>query len=110
MVRGVTVAEVRGRLDASSASRQLGETIASQIEAGNNRIVLDVSGIDYADSTGIEALVGIYQKAKGAAGGVRVVRPGAKLDQLLKMTRLNEVLGIVEDEESAVNQLLGTGS
>jgi anti-sigma B factor antagonist len=108
-VRGVMIVEVTGRLNAGAAADHFRNTLDSAVDAGNNKLVLDVSGVGYVDSTGIEALVGIYQKANNASGGLRILKPDSRLRQLLNLTKLADVLGVVEDETEAIDALAGRG-
>jgi anti-sigma B factor antagonist len=52
---GATVLAVSGRLG-KAVAHQLGDAIRSAIEAGNTHIVLDLSGVDYINSAGVQVV------------------------------------------------------
>jgi anti-anti-sigma factor len=104
--RGVLVVTAEGRLNASPELQDFRETLIAAIEAGDSRLVLDFSAVGYVDSIGIEAIISVYQKALEANGGVRVLSPGPKLKQLLNLTKLSAVLGVVDDKNEAIDSLL----
>jgi anti-anti-sigma factor len=64
---GVTVFAPTGRLGTLS-SGELIDTLASAIEAGVRRIVLDLSGVDYLSSAGLLALHALLGRLAGAGG------------------------------------------
>jgi anti-sigma B factor antagonist len=100
------IVSIKGRLSAGPDLQSFRETLVAAVDSGNDRLVLDCSDVGYVDSTGIEAVIAVYQQAEAAGGGVPVLRPGVKLKQLLKLTKLTAVLGVVEDEGEAIDSLL----
>lgn len=109
-VRGVMIVDVEGRLSAGAAADKFRETLSPAVDAGHNKVVLHLSGVDYADSTGIEAIVGLYQRAQKARGGIRVLKPSPRVRELLNLTKLSDVLGVSDDETEAIDGLLGERS
>lgn len=104
--RGVLVAKLAGRLSAGPGVTTLRDVLDPRIDSGTALVVLDMADVPYADSMGIEALISLYQKAVGAGGGIRVLHPSTKVRHLLELTRLTAVLGVSDDETTAIDQLL----
>jgi stage II sporulation protein AA (anti-sigma F factor antagonist) len=104
--RGALVAELSGRLSAGPGVETFKGELFPVIESGANLVVIDMSGVPYADSMGIEALVSVYQKTQELGGGMRVLNPSPKVVQLFDLTKLGEVLGIVDNESGAIDSLL----
>jgi anti-sigma B factor antagonist len=57
MVNGTAVLDLAGEVD-SYNSPKLREKMVSMIDAGNQNLVINMSGVDYIDSTGLGTLVG----------------------------------------------------
>ncbi|WP_406148402.1 STAS domain-containing protein [Streptomyces sp. NBC_01012] len=60
-----------GELDHHTADL-LREPLESAVEAGRARLVVDCSGLDFCDSTGLNVLLGARLKAEAAGGGVHL--------------------------------------
>src|SRR5919199_4664676 len=73
------------RLDASVAP-QLRASVAREIEAGHQRLVLDLGGVDFMDSSALGALVSCL-KALGGRGDMAVSGAHGAGAQLFKLTR-----------------------
>jgi len=91
------------RLDARSADSLKGK-IAELIEAGNNRIALDISEVQFVDSSGLGAIVSAL-KQLGGKGDLVVGGARNTVLSMFKLTRLDRVLRIFERPDEAVAAL-----
>jgi anti-anti-sigma factor len=82
---------VSGDLDAQTSSR-LDDVINAQLERGCEEVVLDLSDLDFVDSSGLRSMV----LARGPQGEGRVVlrSPSSSVVRLLDITGLTEVFVI----------------
>ena len=108
-VRGVMVVEIGGKLSAGEGVTKFGDTLTPIVEGENKKVILDLSNVGYLDSSGIESLIGVYQTLRNRSGGLRVLKPSSRIRQLLDLTKLSDVLGVVDDETDAVDALLEGG-
>jgi len=60
-------------------------------------IVVDVGGVGFIDSSGLNALVWGHWQAQKAGGSLRLRRPSPMLCRLLEITALNSLL-LVDDD------------
>lgn len=74
------------------------------IEEGPTHIVLDLSAIDFVDSSGLGALVQLVKKAKGESGSVQVVT-NPRVTQTVKLVRLEQFLSLQPNVDAAVDSL-----
>ncbi|ESA36619.1 anti-anti-sigma factor [Leptolyngbya sp. Heron Island J] len=74
------------------------------IEEGPTHIILDLSAIDFVDSSGLGALVQLVKKAKGESGSVQVVT-NARVTQTVKLVRLEKFLSLQPTVEAALENL-----
>lgn len=77
-----------GELDVTTAPR-LEEAITRAIDAGND-VALDLSGIEFLDSTGLRAVVAGLRHAREAQVGFRLAETSPAVDRLLRITGLAE--------------------
>lgn len=87
---------LRGELDISTASRL--EEDLLRIEAdGRGTLVLDLSQLDFMDSTGLRLVIATDDRAREAGRRFVVVQGNEMVQRVLRVTRLDERLEIVED-------------
>jgi anti-sigma B factor antagonist len=87
------VVTVRGNLDVDSAT-VLTTTLDQVLERPQPRIVVDLSGVEFCDSTGLSAFVLGHRRAGGAGGWVRLAAPSAWMAQLLDTVGLTSRIGV----------------
>jgi anti-sigma B factor antagonist len=71
-------------------SGYLSSTIRAVIP-NTKRVVLDLTHIDYIDSSGLGALVSVYVSATRAKCELELANPKPKIADLFKMTRLSNL-------------------
>lgn len=76
------VVTVRGDLDMDSAT-VLGTTLDRVLDQPEPRVVVDVSGVAFCDSTGLSSFVLGHHRARAAGGWLRVAAPSEWLMRLL---------------------------
>ena len=104
--RGIAVvAPAVKRLDASVAPA-FRQAVLQLVEGGDTRLVLDLSGLEFLDSSGLGAMVSIL-KALGSRGGLAVCGLQGSVLSLFKLTRMDQVFVIVADRDEAVARLAG---
>ncbi|HZY20257.1 MAG TPA: STAS domain-containing protein [Ramlibacter sp.] len=94
----VVVPRVR-RLDASVAPAF--KQAVLQVLGEDRRLVLDLSGVDFLDSSGLGALVSIL-KALGTQGSLAVCGATGSVLSLFKLTRMDKVFPICSDRSEAL--------
>ena len=88
---GVTVVRPEGRLDLLSAA-ELKRLLVEEVGAGQNRLVVDLMGVTFIDSSGLGALIGGLKAARTAGGNLRLARAGEQALTILELTTLDRVL------------------
>lgn len=85
------VAVLGGRLDLLSASdvkRQLQDAVGQ----GLHRLVVDLHGVPFIDSSGLGALIAVLKATRVAGGDLRIARPGEQVRYVLEISMLDRVL------------------
>jgi anti-sigma B factor antagonist len=87
----VAVIRGEGRLNMVSAPR-LREAVSEAVAAGRPRIVVDLSAVDFMDSSGLGALVGCLKTTRQAGGDLRIAAPSEQVTMVLKLSNLDRIL------------------
>ncbi|HEY2430126.1 MAG TPA: STAS domain-containing protein [Acidimicrobiales bacterium] len=82
-----------GELDLATAP-ELWAAIDAALAEGHQRLVLDLSGLGFVDSTGLGVFVRAGKELRASGGGLTLRRPGERVAKLLEITRLEEVFEI----------------
>jgi anti-sigma B factor antagonist len=93
----VTVA-LQGELDMAVTDRL--RTAIEQAEDGDGDgklLVLDMSQLDFIDSTGLEAVLHAARRSAEAGGRLIVSRPSRYVRRLLELTAIDQSLDVVDD-------------
>ena len=100
---GCLVFYFTGQLDAYS-EKQFTEYVGDVLKANNLPSVLDLSKIDFIDSSGLGALVQLAKQCTDAKRSFLLVG-NTRVKQTIKLVRLEQFLHLVEDLTTALNQL-----
>ncbi|MFJ1901222.1 STAS domain-containing protein [Streptomyces sp. NPDC088115] len=100
---GVVLIRVRSSLDGWAGSAELVEALTSVAGAGGRRTVVDLSGVDFADSAGLHAL--LHGQRKHDQAGVTLVVAGPlsmKVRRLFEVTGTLGVFRFADDVDAAI--------
>jgi anti-anti-sigma factor len=100
---GCLVFHFTGQLDAYS-EKQFMEYVGDVLKANKLPAVLDLSKIDFLDSSGLGALVQLAKQCTDSKRSFLLVG-NTRVTQTIKLVRLEEFLHLVEDLPTALNQL-----
>jgi anti-sigma B factor antagonist len=102
---GITIFKLEGEIIEKGQTTGLMEQIDTLLSSGKKNIVLDLEGLRYMNSSGLNVLVNILTKARNAGGDVSVCHLSEKIKSLLVVTRLDTIFHIVPTVEEAVQRL-----
>jgi anti-sigma B factor antagonist len=98
---GIAVVRPLGRLDVYSAA-ELRPQLIALVAAGHSRLVVDLTGVAFLDSSGVGALISGLKAARAAGGGLRIVSPHEQAHVVLRMAMLHQVLPPYATEAEAL--------
>jgi len=108
-IRDVTILDLNGRLSLGEAlafgpgsGLVLSETIRELIKKSQKKILLNLAGVTYVDSSGVGQLVRALTTARNQSGDIKLLKPSVHVLDLLKTTKLDGVFEIHEDETAAI--------
>src|SRR6476646_8059145 len=98
----VTVLTLKGRLTLGE-SNLVREKVNQLSAAGRYKIVIDLSAVEYIDSTGLGVLVICFTSLKKFGGALKLVNPNKRNVELLLLTKLHTVFEVFTEVQDAVN-------
>jgi anti-sigma B factor antagonist len=96
----VTVLDLEGRITLGSGDVALRGAVRGALQAGRLRIVLNLRGVEYADSAGIGEMVAAANAAERLGGGAKIAEPSGSLRDVLG--RFPDVLDVYDSEDAAL--------
>lgn len=100
---GVVVIRPEGRLNMSVAP-DLRDQLHGLVEAGNTKVVVDLSGVEAIDSSGLGALISGLKAARQEGGDLRIAGAGDQVTSVLELTNLDRILRSHESAERAFDE------
>lgn len=98
---GISLVDVNGKLT-SFETRAFRQMINGLLKQGQTNIVLNLTGLEYLDSSGIGELVRNYMSVVRKGGAMKVVGLAPKVEAILRVTQLYQVFPEFPDEASAL--------
>ena len=99
----VTVLDMSGKITIGEGSVALRAAIRRLLEEGKKRILLNLAGISYVDSSGIGELVSSYTAINKEGGQLKLLNLTQKIQDLLTITKLLTVFDVYDSEADALN-------
>jgi anti-sigma B factor antagonist len=98
----VTILDLTGKITIGEGSVQLREAVRGLLERGKKKLLINLGGVDYVDSSGIGELVSCYTTTKNQGGQLKLLNLTKKIKDLLQITKLLTVFETYDDEAEAV--------
>ena len=103
----VTILDLNGRISLTDALWSASGTVISKVirelvKNGERKILLNLKGVSYIDSSGIGELTGALTAVRRQGGELKLVNPSPTVVNLLRITRLDTLFDVRDNEESAI--------
>ena len=98
----VTIVDATGRIALGEESAALRDLMRDLVAKGDRKILLNLAGVEYIDSSGLGTLVSSVTTARKQGADIKLVNLNDKVDDLMQVTRLYTVFDIADDEETAL--------
>jgi len=100
---GITILVLTGRITAGDEVSKFRTGIDKVAQRPEPKLILNLKGVDYIDSTGLGALVMSSTSLRKAGGTIRLVHLNRRNMELLVMTKIDTIFEAFDDETEAVN-------
>ncbi len=97
----VTLIRSEDELDARNASRAKA-LFTELVASGRHDLVIDLSPVNFIDSSGLGALLTALREARSAGGTVKLCGMSAPVKAIFELTRMYRVFDVFVDADEAV--------
>jgi anti-sigma B factor antagonist len=98
----VTILDMSGAVRIGEGSVALRDAIRGLADSGKKKIILNLAGVNYVDSTGIGELIANYTTISRQGGQLKLLNLTDRIQNLLVITKLLTVFDSYEDEAEAL--------
>ncbi len=102
VVNDVAVMSCSGAITLGESTSLFRNTLRELLQGGATKVVIELGGVTYIDSSGIGELVGAYTSAHSASAKIKLACLPRKIYDLLQITKLITVFEVHEDEAECV--------
>jgi anti-sigma B factor antagonist len=101
---GVAVIGLSGEVDVYTSPR-LKQEIVDLLNSGTHKLVVDLTGVEYLDSTGLGVLIGGLKRAREREGDLKLICDNLRILRIFEITGLTKIFDIYRSETEALEKL-----
>ena len=105
VVRNASVITILGELDIAT-SPKVRELLSEAARDADRPLVIDLTGCDFVDSTGLATLLHGAKPAQNGESNVALVCTGGEVRKLLELTAIDRTIPVYETLDSAIDAVL----
>jgi anti-sigma B factor antagonist len=83
----------------------LRDDITRLFSSGSSKVILDLKGVNYIDSSGFGCLLSVLKVAKNNYGILKLANPEPTVTQVLHMLHLHTVFEIFDDLDACIRSM-----
>jgi anti-sigma B factor antagonist len=106
----VTVLTLTGQMVLDDGDLAFGRRVRDLVDRGLTKVVLDLSGVTYIDSSGVGMLVAKLKTLREKDGDIRLLNLNPRAESLLGMLKLLVLFETFQDEGAAVRSFARNAS
>src|ERR1044072_1201667 len=89
---GIAVIAISGRLAMGGDTERLDAAVKGLLQKDQKRFVLDITSLDYVDSSGIGMLVACVTNVRKAGGDLKLVGANPRIKRIFAMTGVESMM------------------
>jgi len=101
-VNEVTIVDLSGTITLAEGSAELRKTIQRLAGEGHKKILLNLSGVNAIDPSGLGELVSAFSTIRDQGGELKLLHLSENAKDLIRVTKLHKVFDVRDDEAAAV--------
>ena len=106
----ILILDVAGRLALGQGLDDFRSKWTDALATGARDVIVNLAQVPMVDSSGIGSLIRCHSAVSAAGGKMKLVGVGAVVKQSMKITRLDRIFEIHDDESSAVSSFSAAGN
>jgi anti-sigma B factor antagonist len=99
---GIVTLYLQGKLMGGPDADIFRGTIYDLIEGGRKRVIVDLKGVSWVNSTGVGILISGYTTLRKNGGDMKLVHVSEKIQSILYVTKLNLIFDCFDSEDEAI--------
>jgi anti-sigma B factor antagonist len=103
---GVTIVDLQGRATIGADSDLLNGYLQELVTKGVRKLLVNLGGVTQLDSSGISAIAGTSVSLGQQGGSLRLLCPRGRVQAVLRVIRLPDIIPTFEDETEALASFL----
>ena len=100
---GVVVLEPRGKIMGGPDATLMHDKLHDYIKQGKKRVIIDLAGVDWMNSTGLGILISGLTTLRNNQGELKLANVTEKIESLLTITKLITVFETYDSVGEAIN-------
>ena len=104
----VVILDIYGAISMGESKDKFAGVMDDLLSQKEVNVLVNFSGINYVDSTGIGELVGYLNKFVESNRQLKILKPHDRVRKLLQITKLDTIFEIYEDEEEGLRSFATT--
>jgi len=101
-VGDVSILDCSGKITLGEGTMAIRNAVREVLKNGGKKIVLNLSEVNYIDSSGIGELVSTYTTVTNQSGQLKLLNLTKKIQELLQITKLLTVFSVYDNEQKAI--------
>lgn len=102
---GAVVIKPKGKVTIGDGDVKLREAVHEALNAGNRKLVVNLSGVSTMDSSGIGEMVSAYTTVTNRGGQLKLAELPSKIADILQITQLIQVFDVYPNDEEAIEAM-----
>jgi len=104
-INDITVLDLEGNF-ALDENARFRKHVTDAIDAGTRKLIVNLAGVKYMDSSGLGELISCYTALQQLNGHVKLLHINNRLQYLLAITKLDTVFETFDSEPAAVSSFV----
>ena len=102
-VGDVHILDCSGKITLGEGTMAIRNAVREVLKSGGKKIILNLSEVNYIDSSGIGELVSTYTTVTNQSGQLKLLNLTKKIQELLQITKLLTVFQVYDNEQKAIS-------
>ncbi len=86
----------------ANTTEQLKEDVSNVFASLNSKVIIDLRGVEYIDSSGFALFLSLHKAARSSFGVLKFANPGERVSELFHALHLHTVFEIYDDLEACI--------
>ncbi|MBI1806614.1 MAG: STAS domain-containing protein [Ignavibacteria bacterium] len=99
---GITILSLEGSVLGGPDATALNDVLHKLVEKKKKHVLLDLSGVQTMNSSGLSMLIGALTTMRNAGGDLKIAAASKKIESLLVITRLTTVFELYPSVKKAI--------